>query len=199
MGPWAGPRVHPHGEWASSHLSEPEGCAKEPGDTGLGPARLRSCYSARPSASAPRHPAFLGALNTHRFLQEPRVDWGTDPHNCLMLMAAPAHSSAPDTGPTNLSPKAPLLTRRPGPKEQGGRTLKCPRPGSRAEATRTVTHRPSGAETGGKQPTPPVLTAGRGQGLVGLHQADGAAASRPPVQGPTRRSRITTSTMGRQR
>lgn len=183
MGPWAGPRVHPRWEWASPDLSEPEGCAKEPGGTGLGPARLRSCYSARPSASGPRHPAFLGGLNTCCFLQEPRVDWGADPHNCLLLMAAPAHSSAPDAGPTSLSPKAPLLARRPRPEDQGSRTLKCPRPGSRAEATQTVTHRPSEAEMGGEQPAPPVLAAGRGQGLAGLHQADGAAAPQTSCAG----------------
>lgn len=112
VGPWAGPSVYPCGQRASPHLSEPEGCAKEPGSTGVGPARLRSCYRARPSASALQlHPA----LNIRRFLQEPSVDRQADPHNCLLLTAAPAHSSAPDAGPTSLSLKAPLFTRRPGP------------------------------------------------------------------------------------
>ena len=70
------------GEQASPDLSEPEGCAKQLGGDGLCPALLRSCYSTRPSASAPRlHPAFLGALNTGHFLQEPRVDRGADPHD----------------------------------------------------------------------------------------------------------------------
>lgn len=76
-------RGGPAGPQASPDFSEPEECAKELGGNGLCPALLRSCYSARPSASAPRlHPAFLGALNTGHFLQEPRVDRGADPHNC---------------------------------------------------------------------------------------------------------------------
>ena len=153
MGPWAGPSVYPCGQRASPHLAEPEGCAKEPGSTGVGPAHLRSCSRARPSASALR---LHLALNIRRFLQEPSVDRQADPHDCLLLMAAPAHSSAPDTGPTSLSLKAPLFARCPGPEGQGGRPLKCPRPGSSAEATWTVTLRPSGPETGDKQPALPV-------------------------------------------
>lgn len=79
---WLGHRAG-SGEQASPDLSEPEGCAKELGSNGLCPALLRSCYSTRPSASAPRlHPAFLGALNTRHFLQEPRVDRRADPHDC---------------------------------------------------------------------------------------------------------------------
>lgn len=77
--------------WAAGlHLSEPEGCAKEPGSTGVGPARLRSCYRARPSASALQlHPA----LNIRR---SPGTQWTgrQTRHNCLLLTAAPAHSSA---------------------------------------------------------------------------------------------------------